>query len=73
MSKREKLLEKLRAETISADELVTLLKQLGYSRRQRGTSHQHWSLDGKTVTLSPHGKDLKRYQIKQAKLVILGE
>lgn len=74
MSKHEKLILKLRNESISADELRTLLVRLGFVRRQRGTSHQVWShSDGRNLTISPHGKDLKRYQIKEAKRVLLGE
>lgn len=74
MSKQEKLIEKLKNETIGADELRNLLKRLGFGYRQPGSSHQTWfHADGRRLTISPHGKDLKRYQIKEAQKVLLGE
>ena len=74
MSKQQKLVEKLQNETISAEELRNLLGRMEFSARQPGTSHQTWSHeDGRRITISPHGKDLKRYQIKEAKKALLGE
>lgn len=73
MSQLEKLIEKLKNGTISTDELVNLLRRSGFILRQKG-SHQSWvRADGKVVVLSPHGKEVKKYQIKQAKAAILGE
>lgn len=74
MSRVEKLIEKLRNESIAADELATLLRLLGWTLQRTRGSHQAWlGPEGQRLTLSPHGKDLKRYQIKLAKALALGE
>jgi predicted RNA binding protein YcfA (HicA-like mRNA interferase family) len=70
VSKLEKLLAKLENESISASELYTLLGQLGWVHDHTTGSHKYWMKDGKRLTFSPHGKDLARYQIKQAKKAI---
>jgi len=73
MSKTDRLLEKLNNKTISASELYTLLRRLGFVLdRQRG-SHQCWKKGSKVLILSPHGNELKPYQIKQAIEVVKGE
>lgn len=70
MSKSDKLLAKLKNGTISADELTTLLNKLGWKLKGGKGSHQTWSKDTLTLVLSPHGKDLKKYQIKQAQVAL---
>ena len=70
MSRTDKLLKKLQNGTISADELRTLLGQLGWlCPRQKG-SHQHWRKNGQVITLATHSKDLKPYQIKQVRVAL---
>ena len=64
-SKTEKLLAKLKNGTISAQELRTLLGQLGWILARQKGSHEQWLKNGKVVTLATHSKDLKPYQIKQ--------
>lgn len=67
MSKIEKLLEKLKNETISASEVRTLLKKLGWALRNKVGSHEHWSLNDKRITIATHGKEIPFYQIRQIK------
>lgn len=65
MSKTEKLLAKLTNKTISAQEVRTLLGQLGWTLARQKGSHEQWLKNGKVITLATHTKDLKPYQIKQ--------
>ena len=74
MAKREKLLEKLRQRPrgFTWDELVRLLRQLGFEPVKRGRtsgSRQRFvqAASGLTISLhQPHPqKELKRYQIDQ--------
>jgi predicted RNA binding protein YcfA (HicA-like mRNA interferase family) len=65
MSKTDKFLAKLKNGTISAAEARTLLNKMGWSSIRTKGSHEHFGKDGKVITLSPHSKELKRYQIKQ--------
>ncbi len=65
MSKTDKLLEKLKNGTISAQELRTLLGKLGWILARQKGSHEQWLKNGKVITLATHSKDLKPYQIKQ--------
>jgi predicted RNA binding protein YcfA (HicA-like mRNA interferase family) len=70
MSKIDKLLKKLNNETISADELRTLLKQLGWVLDRTRGSHEIWVKESKTYVLATHKKELKPYLIKQAKVTL---
>jgi predicted RNA binding protein YcfA (HicA-like mRNA interferase family) len=70
MSKADKLIEKLKRGTISADELITLLSKLGWVQDRVRGSHQVWAKENKTLVLALHGKDLKRYQIKEAQAAL---
>jgi predicted RNA binding protein YcfA (HicA-like mRNA interferase family) len=65
MSKTDKLLSKLRYKSISADELRTLLRHLGWRLDRCKGSHEQWIKNGRVVTLATHGQELKTYQIKQ--------
>ncbi len=65
MGKTEKLLAKLKNGTISAQEIRTLLGQLGWILARKKGSHEQWLKNGKVLTLATHSKDLKPYQIKQ--------
>jgi predicted RNA binding protein YcfA (HicA-like mRNA interferase family) len=65
MSKLTKLKEKLNNGTISAAEMRTLLKKLGWELRNQVGSHEHWVLGEKRITIATHCKDLPKYQIKQ--------
>ena len=66
MSKTEKLLEKLKRGSISAPELRTLLKKMGAELINIEGSHERYYLGARRFSLAVHGKDLKRYQVKQA-------
>jgi len=70
MSKKEKLEAKLLNRTIEAEELRTLLGLHGWAVLRQTGSHQIWGKDGNIYNLSAHGKDLKPYQIKQAKIAL---
>jgi predicted RNA binding protein YcfA (HicA-like mRNA interferase family) len=66
MSKTQKLLEKLRNGTISASELRTLMKQLGWKLVRTKGSHEQWvGPQNEKFTLATHSKELKPYQIKE--------
>lgn len=73
MSSKKKLLEKLRRGNITAKELRTLMKQKGWELRNTVGSHEHWKKGSTLYTLATHTKDLKRYMVKQAQEVLLGE
>jgi len=73
LSKVEKLLDKLRRDSIDAAELRTLLGQLGWIRDRTKGSHEIWINHDQKLILATHSKDLKRYQIKQAKALLLTE
>jgi predicted RNA binding protein YcfA (HicA-like mRNA interferase family) len=66
MTKTDKLMEKLKRGSIDANELLTLLSKRGWSKVGGKGSHQVWSDGKKVLVLALHGKDLKRYQIKDA-------
>lgn len=73
MSKLDKLLAKLANGTISAAEARTLLQKLGWKLMRTSGSHEHWGYSGKIITLSPHGKELKSYQIKEISKALEGK
>lgn len=70
MSKTDKLLKKLAAGTINAKELRTLMMAMGAELVQAKGSHERWYLGDKRMVLATHGKDLKLYQIKQARFFL---
>ncbi len=74
MSKTEKLLQKLTIGTISASEMRTLLGKLGWNLRNTVGSHEQWiGPANEKYTLATHDKELKQYQIKDLKKLILKE
>lgn len=73
MSKKEKLLEKLKLETIKADELRTLLSYEGWIKRRQRGSHELWQKNGVNFVLATHSNNLKLYLIKEAKKILSGE
>lgn len=72
MSKADKLKQKLLNGSISGPELRTLIKSEGAILDRTKGSHEVWALGKKTLVLATHGKDLKPYQIKQAKEFLNG-
>jgi predicted RNA binding protein YcfA (HicA-like mRNA interferase family) len=78
MSKTDKLLEKLRRGKISADDLRTLMKKLGWELDGTEGSHEQWwhptnKAPNNRLTLTTQSKDLKKYLIKEAQKKVLGE
>lgn len=78
MSKTEKLIQKLRSGVISAKELKTLMKKLGWTLDRQAGSHEQWvnrkrDYPKNRITIATHTKDLKQYQIKEAMEKILDE
>jgi predicted RNA binding protein YcfA (HicA-like mRNA interferase family) len=67
MSKADKLLQKLLNGTIKAIELRTLLLALGAKLERTKGSHEQWSKGKEKMTLATHSKDLKPYQIRNAR------
>jgi predicted RNA binding protein YcfA (HicA-like mRNA interferase family) len=65
--KRDKLLAKLENGSIDAGELRTLLKQSGWYLAHQKGSHEVWANRSERFVLATHSKDLKPYQIKDAK------
>ena len=73
MTKADKLVEKLKRGKINAEELRKLMNHFGYIYKHGKGSHEYWSNGEGIIVISPHGKDLKPYQIRAAKKVLLGE
>jgi len=73
MTKAAKLKSKLRMGTIDARELRTLLKQEGWRLDRVKGSHEFWERGTLTFVLATHSKDLKPYQVRQAREVLLSE
>jgi len=71
VSKTDKLLEKLKNGSIDAHDLRTLLKKLGWDLDHSTGSHEVWKKGAHRFILAAHGKDLKPYQIKEAKRILL--
>ena len=73
MRSSDKLRRKLDSGSIDGRELRTLLKQIGWVLNRTKGSHEVWTKGVKTFILATHSKDLKPYQIKQAKALLLEE
>lgn len=78
MSKQDKLIEKLKRLKISADDLRTLLKKLGWVLDDTEGSHEQWYHPSRPhpnnrFTLSTHGKDVKMYQLREAREKLIDE
>ena len=72
MTKADKLKGSLEEGTISAPELRTLLKRSGAILDRTKGSHEVWKLGNRRMVLATHGKDLKEYQIRNAKEFLYG-
>ena len=76
MSKHGKILEKILRGTSDANipfaGLCALLRHLGFAERVRG-SHHIFTKDGvaEILNLQPRGSEVKPYQVKQVRNVIL--
>ena len=73
MSKKEKLLKKLRNNSINASELRTLLGKCGWIKDRTKGSHEQWYYDKLRYTLATHDNDLKLYVIKDFIEFLKGE
>ncbi len=73
MTKHDKLLQKLRQGSIDAKELITLLKQEGWTLDRTKGSHEVWIKGPQTYVLATHTKDLKPYQRRAAQELLLKE
>lgn len=73
MTSAMKLKEKLRTGGINGRELRTLLKHEGWVIDRVKGSHEIWISGSRTYVLATHSKDLKPYQIKEARLLLLTE
>jgi len=73
MTSTAKLKMKLQTGSIDAHELRTLLKHEGWSLERTKGSHEIWANDERTFVLATHSKDLKPYQIKEARSLLLRE
>lgn len=76
MSKSAKVLEKVLSGTadinIRFDELCTLLENLGFDRRIRGSHHIFTKTDiVEILNLQPRGSLAKPYQVKQVREIIV--
>jgi len=72
MTKAEKLWDKLDSNKISALELRTLFQSKGAFLVRTKGSHEVWKLEDRILILATHSKELKYYQMKQAKEFLSG-
>jgi hypothetical protein len=74
MTKREKLLERLRRnpQNVRFDEVDTILLGLGFAKRQRGTSHAVYTLGVHRITVPYRKPFIKAVYVKQL-LALLDE
>ena len=73
MTKLDKLIAKLKNGNIDAVELRALLGKLGWRLERTRGSHEIWVQGPETFVIATHAKDLKPYQKKQARDVLLKE
>lgn len=73
MTQTDKLLGKLQNGTITGSELVSLLGKLGWTMNRQKGSHQTWTDGVSILVIIAERKDLKPYQIKDAKKALIGE
>jgi predicted RNA binding protein YcfA (HicA-like mRNA interferase family) len=67
----DKRIDKLLNYSIKASELENLLVNLGFENKGGKGSHRTWVKKGcLPILLSPHGKDLKKYQIRKVILAL---
>lgn len=64
MTKREKLIEKIKnAKVAEFDDVDLLLKQLGFSHRVQGSHHTYVKAPN-VIVIAVHGKQLKRVYLR---------
>ena len=79
MAKYEKLRQQIlsgRSDyNINFNDLVSLLEHLGFTKRQRGSSHVIFTKSGlrERITLQPQGSKAKGYQVRQIRAILLKE
>jgi predicted RNA binding protein YcfA (HicA-like mRNA interferase family) len=73
MERNEKLREKLMRGSITASELRAFLRLEGWLLDRTRGSHEFWGNGLRTFVLATHDKNLKRYQIKQARQILLAK
>lgn len=72
MAKNDKLKSKLKDGSISGRDLRTLLQQEGWALERNRGSHEVWARIAQTFVLATHSKELKPYQIREARRLLLG-
>lgn len=68
MSSTEKLVEKLKAQTIKKSDLETLLMRLGFQKFRGKGSHEVWGrkdVPDLHIVIATHNKEVPRYQLRQ--------
>ncbi len=79
MSKYEKIWQQIisgRSDyNVNFNDLVALLEERGFQKRQRGGSHVIFSKPGvrERVTLQPDGAKAKGYQVRQVRAILMKE
>ena len=71
MTKNAKLRSKLKDGSIDGKELRTFLQQEGWIIDRTRGSHEVWTKLSHTFVLATHSKDLKPYQIKEARALLI--
>ncbi len=67
MSKTDKLKDKLKNGSISASELRTLMKKLGWVLDRTKGSHEQWrGPNSEKLTIATHSETLMKYLIREA-------
>ncbi len=72
VTKADKLIKKLGRGAIGARELRTLMSHFGFEHKHGKGSHEYWSDGERIIVISPHGDELKPYQIRAAAKALLG-
>ena len=70
MTQIAKLRSKLKEGFIDGKELRYLLRHDGWTCERTRGSHEIWVKAERTFVLATHSKDLKPYQIKEARLLL---
>ncbi|MBI4402985.1 MAG: type II toxin-antitoxin system HicA family toxin [Deltaproteobacteria bacterium] len=73
LTRTQKPIEKLRRGTLDGNELRALLKKEGWMLDRVKGSHEIWKCGSQTFVLATHSKELKPYQIKEARRILLKE
>lgn len=70
MTKNAKLKSKLKDGSINGRDLRTLLQQEGWLLERTRGSHEVWTKEMRTFVLATHSKELKPYQIREARMLL---